>query len=1040
MPLQFYQDVLPSQGRYCLFVATQKRHVWFDSLDALDAGTQEREDSQGIYFATASFQTSAARTGDNVAFRRSLAFDIDAGEEKFAKHGDAVYPTQREALLAVAQWVQANSLKPSYVVSSGAGLHVYFCLDADVELAQWLPLAKALKAMALAQGLRIDPTVTSDAARVLRPPGTLHSSGARVAVLTRSGAKYNLNDMAARVAAFVPQEAPARKRSLNAEVLEAPVGPPKSAEKIRQNCAAMQHAMGLRGDVAEPYWRAMLGVIKFTQEGSDAAHTYSQGHPEYDYDVTQSKLDRWTAGPTTCATFEAENPSACSGCAHRGTIKSPIQLGMLSIQEMTAQQPALTVEQPEAAADSYMPFSDEGEELAAPATHAAPMPWDGYLPHGFHIIKSGNGDYVLTAEVQIPIKTPTGEESVISTKEQFCPQPYWLESWAPGTSENDQAMSVYTVYDNAQKKATRYTLPTRLLAKRQDFIAHLAGQNVQVFPATTRTYNSMEQYIRASMERIRAAGQRPKIMARFGSFYNQKGELTVAQGPHLITRTGDVYEGVVQEKLRSRGTAYTVPLPHNASGRWGPEVWQEHILPRARRHVDYLNEFYSDSNFLPYQLAISLAISSPLLTFVQGSYYPGSELPGMGLTVSLFSPKSGIGKTSAMAAAALAYGVPNNIVSQLDRNNSTGNARGELALQAGTMPSFMDEMEDVPPAELASLISAIGNGVSKTRLKKDLSVTGGEKMTLINVMSTNKSHREIAAVDRSESMAVQFRLLEIECSGVTAVSRERSLQETEARSALADCAGALGAVLHYEMCRQGGEMLNKAGIECADKARAMLDGGQDGRFMWRALGALLLMRRLLKPWGLKFFNLDELVREFKRWHDASYEFAVEGIVPTEPDAQMALFLSDIAGSTLITRSMKMPGKNTPVDVPLNDRVPENVLARSVLDEGCIYFKSDALRDWCHRRKVSHHTLLNACRDMNILEPPELDRPSRLAHAIDLYRNTKMAQNLRVSAMKVIVARLGRDVDYTRALGDNVRVLRQPDAVVEDQIPKSSANS
>lgn len=1035
---QFYRDVLPSTGAYCLFLAPSKRHVWFDSLDGLVEGTEARATAQGVYFATAAFVEPGSREAANVALRRSFAFDIDAGEEKHAKHGDAVYRTQMGALAALTDWIKAHGIKPTYILSSGAGLHAYFCLDEDVTPQQWLPVAKALKAMALAQELRIDATVTSDLARVLRPPGTLHSSGAPVKILAHGSCAYSLHNLAARVAAFVPPAPVPRKRSLNTEILEAPVGPPKSAEKIRQLCPAMGHAMQLRGDVAEPYWRAMLGVIKFTQEGEDAAHAYSQGHPEYDYDATQAKLDRWTAGPTSCATFEAENPSACAGCAYRGKFKSPIQLGMLSLQELQA-QPAPPAAEPVADEAENLPFVDDTPLEAAAAPQV--MPWDGYLPEGFFVIKSG-GTYRLAAEIQIPIKTGSGEDSVATVKEVFCSVPYWFESWSPAGNDSDEATAMFGYIDPATGRPTRRNMPTRLLARRQDFIIALATQNIQVFPANNRNYTSMENFIRASMERIRAAGQRPKVMSRFGSFYNSKGELVVAQGPYLITADG-IYEGVMQDKLRARGDAYTVPLPRDSSGRWGNEVWASHILPRAKRHVDYLNEFYSDPNFRPYQLAISLAIASPLLTFTQGNYYPGSELPGLGFTVSLYSPRSGIGKTSAMAAAALAYGVPNNIVAQLDSHSSTGNARGEVALQAGTMPAFMDEMEDVPPKEMAHLISSIGNGMSKKRMNKDLSITGGEKMTIINVMSTNKSHREIAAADRTESPAVQMRLLEIECSSVQPVSAERSRQETEARAALLDCAGAIGALIHWHMCRADAEELNKAGIECSDIARQKIDGSQDGRLMWRALGAVLMMRRILKGYGLKFFELDVLIDEFKRWHDAGYAFAADGILPSDPDDLLALFLSDIAGNTLVTHGLRRAGRSGNVDVVLNDRTPDNVLARSVLEDRRIYVKADALRDWCYRRKVSHISLINFARDNAIFVPPDFNNPRKVTCTKDLFQGTRIAQGVRVTAFTVDLDKLGRDVDYSHVVtrtSDNVRELVRPESPSRSQMPKSSASS
>ena len=257
----FYRDVLPSVGHYVLFSGQRKQHTWCADLDELTRQTEAHAATPDLYFAVSSFATTSGRTADNALYSRAFYFDIDAGPEKFAKHGDKVYPTQGEALAAVTQWMRATGLKARQVVSSGAGLHIYFALDRDTPIAEWKPVADNLKSMAQAQGLRIDPAVTGDAARVLRPVGTLHHSGAEVFSMARSDKAYSLAHIADLVKDFAP--APKRQRAsrLNDDVLMAPVGPPKTLAKVAEHCAAMAAAMTLRGNVAEPYWRAMLGGI-----------------------------------------------------------------------------------------------------------------------------------------------------------------------------------------------------------------------------------------------------------------------------------------------------------------------------------------------------------------------------------------------------------------------------------------------------------------------------------------------------------------------------------------------------------------------------------------------------------------------------------------------------------------------------------------------------------------------------------------------------------------------------------------------------------
>lgn len=1031
----FYSTVLPGQGAYALFEGPRKRHVWCDSLDELTRETEARAEMPDLYFATASFVEPTERTIANALYRRAFCFDIDAGPAKVAKHGlEKVYATWQDALAAVLAWTSLKGLCPAYVIHSGAGLHVYFVLDHDLDIDDWLPLAKGLKARALADGLKIDPSVTSDAARILRPPGALHNNGERVRVLgTQHSARCTPEQIHAIAGVLLPQAEVPRRKSINDDVMDnLYIGPPKSLVKIVKGCASMAHAVGARGDVSEPYWRAMLGVIKHTMEGADAAHAASEGHPDYDYDETQRKFDRWTAGPATCASFEAENPAACAACPHRGKIKSPITVGELNVREAAAlPAPAPVDAEPDLVSETFGGFGggddDEAPGLTAAttSTQAASNPWDGYVPPGFSIARTAGG-FSLTGQREVITENEVGEKVKSTITVPFAAVPFWFESWAPGTHENDQAQSIYCVYDATRKTTTRFTMPTKNAANRDSLLGTLAGQNVQVFPSTAQSKAAMEDYVKASLERIRAAGQRQKILERFGTMHDSHGNLVIAQGRHLIHHDGSVCEGVVQEKLRQRASAYCVPLPVSSTGKWGEDVWDDHILPRAQRHIDYLREFYSDDNFRPYQLAIMLAWASPMLAYMQGSFHPGAPLPGIGLTVSLYSPESGIGKTAAMHAAALAFGVPTGIAIQMDDTSTTDNARQALLLQSGTMPGFMDEMEKIEPKVLAGFVSSVGNGSTKLRMTKDLSLTGGVTTALVNVMSTNKSHREIAAADRVESAAVQMRLLEIDCSGVARVGDDVRRRETEARSSLHDCAGALGAVLHYDMCRLGSTALNKIGMGTADAACRRINGQQDGRFMWRALGALMAVHALLARRGLAPFDLDVLCREFQTWHDAGYQFAQDYTLSSEGTDMLSLMLSDLAAHTLITRteSHRGGGDDRRMDAPLNDRIPDDVQARSVLDGGYIYVKTDAIRAWAAKRRVSHQGLIARARESGALEVPDLDQPGRFTMRKDLFKGTKLSQGVPVSVVKIRIDKIpGADRALAEQVADNVRDLK-----------------
>lgn len=180
---KFLGDILPPEGYYCLVLLPEGRHLWAESLAELEELANRHSDREGVYYGTAAFQSVANRKQANVLSLQALRLDIDAGPEKLAKHGeDAVYATQKAAVAACAEFFRATQLVPSYLVSSGAGLHVYYCLSQAIDPVTWLDLAKGLSRLGSEHNLKIDPSVTQDSARILRPIGALHKNGKRVAV------------------------------------------------------------------------------------------------------------------------------------------------------------------------------------------------------------------------------------------------------------------------------------------------------------------------------------------------------------------------------------------------------------------------------------------------------------------------------------------------------------------------------------------------------------------------------------------------------------------------------------------------------------------------------------------------------------------------------------------------------------------------------------------------------------------------------------------------------------------------------------------
>lgn len=118
------------------------------------------------YFACAQFANADSRKGENAVEARSFWLDLDCGPGK-------PYANQKEAGAALTVFCKSAGLPaPTHVVSSGAGLHVYWALEAPVPATEWKGYASKLKVLTHHHKLAADDSRTDDIASVLRVPGT----------------------------------------------------------------------------------------------------------------------------------------------------------------------------------------------------------------------------------------------------------------------------------------------------------------------------------------------------------------------------------------------------------------------------------------------------------------------------------------------------------------------------------------------------------------------------------------------------------------------------------------------------------------------------------------------------------------------------------------------------------------------------------------------------------------------------------------------------------------------------------------------------
>ena len=198
--LHFLERVLPAEGNYCAAVAYRDgdrqgiRQRFFGSVkDLADFLFLVSERNNDVYYGVASFaedgEGKLRRKQSHVHQLKLFALDIDVGKARNS------YENRKDALLAVADFVERAKLPEPCIVSSGAGFHCYWVLDAAIDSASWQPVANALKSCWQSYGLNADPSVTADSARVLRPVGCLHTKTGRTVTMLRNAPDVTYEQM-----------------------------------------------------------------------------------------------------------------------------------------------------------------------------------------------------------------------------------------------------------------------------------------------------------------------------------------------------------------------------------------------------------------------------------------------------------------------------------------------------------------------------------------------------------------------------------------------------------------------------------------------------------------------------------------------------------------------------------------------------------------------------------------------------------------------------------------------------------------------------
>ena len=712
---QFYEKTLPTQGVYCVSGITKAGHITTRFAETFDSFLNliELFKSRGEnVFVTPGTYGGFSRMGDNCVYVRSFFVDLDVGPKG--------YPTQQDALEAFNTFVAKVELPPAVRLNSGRGIHAYWIFDEDIPAAEWRPYAEKFKARCIAEGLIIDPTVTADAARLMRCPDTFNyrtDPPSPTSLIDSEFSEYSFDMFKEFLDTGLPAEVDLTEVQKLLSTISKGLDPDTAALKkydnfesmfqiiaekslLGEGCAQIEYALLNSKTLGYDPWIAALQTAARCDDADEAIHLLSEDYPGYDRNKVRKKAATFTS-PRTCTRYEADAPERCAGCMHKGRISTPKELGRrLKTAEPETQAVAVQV-----------------EESIRKETHPQDVP--EYPAFLYPFVRGVNGGIYYTPPAR-KIKGTKGEKEKVlqddpiliinndlyPTKRMYSPLDgdcLMMKNVLPMDAHRDFLLPMSTAYTP--------DLMTKTLTANGVYFQTDSTKHVKDYIVKWGQY----------LQQTQAAEQ---MRMQFGWTEDLQGFVV---GNSEIRKSG--------ETVKTASSPFIQSIAKLLTPKGDYDLWKEAIgklnTPSLELHA----------------FVMLCGFGSPLmrLTTTNGAVF---SLTG----------KSGVAKTGAMYAALSVVGNPE----ELSIFKATDAGLANRALGMHSMLLGVDEVTNMNPLEVSKFIHQMASGKGKIRLQSSVNAERPLELSskLITIMTTNESLYDKLSIAKASPDGEVARLIE----------------------------------------------------------------------------------------------------------------------------------------------------------------------------------------------------------------------------------------------------------------------------------------
>lgn len=315
--LVFVEEVFP-EGGFIEFrtFAPGKNPVrdFFRTGDYEGIETYLTDHPVNTFFGVAARKTKGGKK-DDVAYSRVVWIDKDID-----KDGD----------ISTEEFIRKLSnfrFPPSYIISSGHGIHAYWLLKEPVETPEDLTRLEELN-KSLARYFSTDFNVC-DYSRIMRVPSTINQKPGMVPVkcdfLKVDGlVQYNFEDLCEEFPAENSDTGPAGDHAGLSSSIKPQSFSEEIIDRVIEECAFLRHTRDAAEKLTEPEWFRMINNL-VALGAREKIHELSRPYSGYSRKETERKIEHCikdSHGPNTCEDIQ-NYYAGCDNCIWRGKVKAP---------------------------------------------------------------------------------------------------------------------------------------------------------------------------------------------------------------------------------------------------------------------------------------------------------------------------------------------------------------------------------------------------------------------------------------------------------------------------------------------------------------------------------------------------------------------------------------------------------------------------------------------------------------------------------------------------------------------------------------------